>query len=74
MANQLPGPAAEILFAELLNRLPEITCPLLAQIADQPSHPMDQPCREFLKALLESPPPKGKSRSEWVKSQPDFNS
>lgn len=68
IANQLPAPAATVLFNDLLNRPQEINMPVLASIADLPSNPKNKDSIEILETLY-GPPPQGTTWSAWVKSK-----
>ena len=48
IANELPSPATEVLFNDLLNRPNEILTPALATIADLPRHPKKEDSIEML--------------------------
>jgi hypothetical protein len=55
--DQLPPPAAEILFINLLTRSEELSLPTLAAIADQPNHPRQAESAQILEPLLGTPKP-----------------
>lgn len=68
VANQLPAPATEVLFNDLLNRPQELAMPVLASIADQPVHPKSKSSIEILETLY-GPSPQNIKWSVWVKSK-----
>lgn len=68
VANQLPAPAAEVLFNDLLNRPQELNMPVLASMADQSVHPKNKDSVEILETLY-GPPPQGTTWSAWVKAK-----
>lgn len=67
VANQLPAPAADVLFNDLLNRPQEINMPLLSAIADQQTHPKNKETVEILETLYGAPPA-GTTWAAWTKA------
>ena len=55
--NQIPLPAAEVFFNDLLNRPHEFSMPALAAIADRPNHPLRKDSIDILTVLYGSPAP-----------------
>jgi hypothetical protein len=68
ISNSIPQAAARVLFNDLLNRPPEVLQPFLAEIADQPEHPLKEECTEALGFLYDSPPT-GKNWKNWVREK-----
>ena len=68
ISNSIPQAAARVLFNDLLNRPPEVLQPFLADIADQPEHPLKEECTEALEFLYGSPP-EGSNWKQWVKEK-----
>jgi hypothetical protein len=68
VANQLPAPAADVLFDDLLNRPQEMNMPVLASIADQPAHPKNKDSAEILETLYGTPP-QGTAWKDWIKTK-----
>jgi hypothetical protein len=66
ISDLIPQAAARVLFNDLLNRSPEVLQPFLAEIADQPEHPLKEECTEALEFLYDRPPT-GKNWKSWVK-------
>ena len=66
ISNSIPQAAARLLFNDLLNRPPEVLQPFLAEIADQPEHPLKEECTEALEFLYDRPPT-GNNWKSWVK-------
>jgi hypothetical protein len=68
ISNQLPLPAAEILFNNLLSRSKDLVLPTLASIADQPNHPQQSESSQILEPLLGSPQ-SGFTWKDWLTEQ-----
>lgn len=68
ISNSIPQAASRVLFNDLLNRPPEVLQPFLAEIADQPEHPLKEECTEALEFLYDSPP-EGSNWKQWVKEK-----
>lgn len=68
ISNSIPQAASRVLFNDLLNRPPEVLQPFLADIADQPEHPLKEECTEALEFLYDSPP-EGSNWKQWVKEK-----
>lgn len=66
ISNQLPAPAAEILFNNLLSRSEELVLPTLTAIADRPNHPQQSESVEILEPLIGTPKP-GFTWIKWSK-------
>jgi len=67
VANQLPAPAADVLFNDLLNRPQEVNMPVLSAIADQRVHPKNKETVEILETLYGAPPA-GTTWAAWTKA------
>ena len=70
--NRLPKVAAETLYDRLLNFAPDVSFPVLARIADLPSHPMRQETIDMFQILMDEPPPGGKW-GDWIKAKRPSN-
>lgn len=68
VANQIPAPAAEVLFNDMLNRPHEILLPSLATMADSALHPKQKESAETLE-ILYGEPPQGTKWSDWIKAK-----
>lgn len=66
--NQLPAPALDVLFNDMLNRPHELLMPALANMADQASHPKKSDSVEVLEVLYGTPD-QGYTWSAWVKQK-----
>lgn len=66
--NTLPQPAAEVFISDLANRPHALGMPVLAAIADQPSHPQFQQSQNLLEVNYGTPPD-GTSWRAWVETK-----
>lgn len=68
VSRQLPDPACEVLFHDMLNRPQAILMPFLASLADSPKSPLHAPSVEILNVIFGTPPV-GTSWKMWVKEK-----